>query len=126
MSEWLEDRVVQIRERMTPDDEASLWTLFFDDPEGEPAVASVIDGAMHEMNLELVRRFAEVTADVGALAVLFAVIRRDGYPRPEDRQLWRRLRVLLSNRTTRTLGFVVVGQASWWAATGDSDLGTVA
>lgn len=84
MSGWQEMRVAEIREQMATDDEASLWTMFFDDPEGEPAMASVIDRAMDKIDLELTRRLAGVTAGVGARAVLFAVIRRDGQPRPED------------------------------------------
>ena len=126
MSEWLEARVANIREHMTSDDEASLWTLFFDDPEGEPVMASVIDGAMDDIDLRLVRRLAEVTAKAGAAATLIAVTRGDGQPRPEDRDLWRDLRAQLHAHPTRLLGFVVVGPTTHWVATGDGHVGTAA
>lgn len=102
-----------------------LWTLFFSDSNGEPVLSSVIDGAMNEMDLDLMRRYAEVTAAVGAMAVLVAVIRRDGQPRREDLQLWRDLRVLLDSET-QLLEFVVVGLTSDWATTRDGDFGTAA
>lgn len=126
MSQWLENQIAEIRELMRLEDEASLWTLFFDEPEGAPAVTSVIDGAMAELDRELLRRYSAVTASVGAAAVLVAVIRRDGRPRTEDRQLWRDLRDLLRDGPTRLLAFVVVGTASHWAAASDGDLGTAA
>lgn len=118
MSRWLEMRVAKIREQMATGDEASLWTMFFDDPEGEPAMASVIDRAMDKINLELTRRLAGVTAGVGARAVLFAVIRRDGQPRLEDRLLWLDLQSFLRDSTTKVLAFLVVGATSYWCAPG--------
>ena len=125
MSVWLEEMVTEIRERMTPEDEASLWTLFFDDPAGEPLAASAIDNAMNEMDDDGLGRFAWVTQSIGANACLFAVIRSDGKPRPEDRRAWRKLSALLANASTQLLGFVVVGKSAHWAATTD-DLGTAA
>jgi hypothetical protein len=126
MTTWLDTRVAEIRERLTRGDEASLWTLFFADPDGEPVVASAVDNAMNEIDIELVRRLAQIADGVSATACLFVVIRRDGRPRPEDRQLWRDLRVLLRGSSTRLLGFAVVGTSSYWAPECDDDLGSVA
>jgi hypothetical protein len=126
MTTWLDARVAEIRERVAPDDEASLWTLFFSDPDGEPTVASAVTNAMNEIDIELVRRFAAIVDGVSATACLFAVVRDDGRPRPEDRQLWRDLRVLLRESSTRLLGFAVVGATSYWVPEYDDDLGTAA
>ena len=116
MSEWLEKRVAEIREQMATDDEASLWTMFFGDPEGEPAMASVLHRAMDKFDLEATRRFARVTVGVGATSVLFAVIRRDGQPRPEDRRLWLDLQSFLRDSSCEMLAFMVVGATSYWCA----------
>jgi hypothetical protein len=124
---WLVERVEEIRARITAADEASLWTLFFSELTGEPAVASAIDGAMNEMDLELLRRLVEIADGVGAEGCLFAVIRHEGRPQPVDLQAWRDLRVLLRGATTRVLGFVVVGATlAWSPGEGDDDLGNVA
>src|SRR5436189_4002921 len=115
MDGWLDECVAQVRGRMSSADEGSLWTLFFADPAGEPIVASAVEQAMNEMDLVLLRRLAEVATGVGATACLFAIIRRDGRPRTEDRKTWRDLQVLLRNGSTTLLGVVVVGETSWWA-----------
>ena len=125
MSTWLKETVAEIRERMTSDDEASLWTLFFDNPEGEPLLASAIDNAMNEMDDDGLRKFAWITKSIGVTAVLFAVIRADGKPRPEDRRTWRKLSALLADGSTQLLGFVVVGVATYWVA-GKEDVGSAA
>jgi hypothetical protein len=111
-------RVAEIREQMATDDEASLWTMFFDDPEGEPAMASVIHRAMDKIDLEVTRRFARVTRGVGATSVLFAVVRRDGQPRPEDRRLWLDLQSFLCDSGSEVRAFLVVGATSYWCAPG--------
>lgn len=116
--EWLDDRIREIRERMMPDDEASLWTLIFDDPAGEPLLASAFEGAMSRLDLDWLSNFARILEEVGAAAYLLAVIRHDGRPRPEDQQLWRELQVLLRDGASLLLGFVVVGAKRFWCAPG--------
>ena len=124
---WLVERVQEVRARITPADEASLWTLFFSELDGEPIVASAVVGAMNEMDLELLRRLVEIAEGVGAEGCLFAVIRHDGRPQPVDIEAWRALRVLLRGARTKVLGFVVVGATLAWAGEGgDDDLGSAA
>jgi hypothetical protein len=115
---WLQTRIVEIRERMTSADEGSLWTLFFDDPQGAPVIAHAIDGGA-ETELNWLPNYAQVLGGVGAAACLLAVVRRDGRPKPEDRQLWRELQVLLRGTSDiKVLGFLVVGTAAFWCAPG--------
>lgn len=123
---WLDHRIAEVREKLTPADEASLWTLFFHVLQGQPAVACAIDGAMDEMDLDLLRKYAAIVNGVPAAGCLLAVIRADGRPRPADRQLWRDVRVLLRDSSTRLLGFVVVGTTAYWSAEADGDLGSAA
>src|SRR3954454_3183419 len=119
---WLEARVGEIRDLLTPSDEGSHWSLFFSHPLGEPVVAAVVDGAMAEMDSELLRGLMEIIGGVPAAACLVAVIRGDGKPRPEDHQMWHDLRALMSGTNKRLLGFVVVGtKAHWSADCGDLD-----
>jgi hypothetical protein len=116
--QWFDARVREIRERMTARDEASLWTLFFEDPYGVPLVAQVIDGAMSQPDRGWLPNFARVLEGVGASACLLAVIRHDGRPRPEDRKLWSDLQVLPIGGESLMLGFVIVGTTSYWRAPG--------
>ena len=126
MDHWIGARVAEIRERITAADEASLWTLFFADCSGEPTIASAVDGAMDEMDLDLLRRIAEIASQVGAEGCLFAVIREDGRPRSQDAQAWRDLEVLMRGAGTSLLGFVVVGRTSYWVAGPEGDFGSAA
>lgn len=114
MRRWLEERVAEIRVRMVPGDEASLWALLFDDAGSEPLMATAIDGAMNEMTPELLGRWVSILEALPVRSVLFAVIRQDGRPRVEDRQLWCDLQARLPNGSMDLLGFVVVGPARYW------------
>lgn len=116
--EWLGERVREIRERVTPDDEASLWTLFFDDPVGKPVLAQAVDRGDNQLDADWLPNFARLLELVGAAACLLAIIRRDGRPRPQDQQLWRDLQVLVRGGRCRVLGFLVVGATTHWCAPG--------
>ena len=123
---WLEARVAEIRQRMTPDDDGSHWSMFFDDPHDAPVIASAVDGAMNEMDDCLLRSIARIIAEVPAPACLVAVIRQGGTPRPEDHQMWRDLKLQMRNSDKRLLGFVVVGASASWSCDVDGDLDTAA
>ncbi len=71
---------------------------------------------MDEMDLELLRNYARIIDNMPATAYLMVVIRRDGRPQPEDRQLWRDLQVLLRGSACQPLGLVVVGTSAYWRA----------
>lgn len=117
MRTWLEERVEDVRERLTADDEGSLWMLLLEDPSGEPVIASAVDGAMAGMDSQLTRNLAMIITEVGAKAVLLAIPRRTGRPHPVDRQLWSDLRHLVGS-STELIDLVVVGDAAYWSAQG--------
>ena len=124
--EWLQARVTEIRSHMTPEDEGSHWSLFFDDPRAAPVVASAVDGAMKQMDDDLLRTIARIIGEVPAPACLVAVIRWDGTPRPGDHRMWRDLQFLMRDTDTRLLGLAVVGASTHWACDIASDLDTAA
>jgi hypothetical protein len=126
MDLWLSETIVEIRQRLQPNDEGSLWLLFFDEPLREPLVATAFDDAMAHIEGQLTRNIAHIIDGTPADAVLVAVPRRDGAPRPVDRQLWRDLRALRNGIRPRLLDLVVVGDSRHWSAEGHGDLGTAA
>jgi hypothetical protein len=115
----LNEALQVIRGQMTPGDEGSLWTLFYDDPDGTPVIAQAIDGGADQLDSEWLRNFASVLGLVDATAYLFAIIRNGGWPHPSDQQLWRNLRVLLQDSRCQILGFLVVGENTHWCAPDD-------
>ena len=117
-ADHLDAQIRGIRELMTADDDGSLWTLFFEDPNDGPVMAHVIDDAMRQPDRRWLPNFARVLERVDAWAYLLAVIRDDGRPRPEDRELWTELQALLGSHNCRVLGFLVVGTTSVWCAPG--------
>lgn len=126
MEQWCSDTIDEIRERLTPGDEGSLWLLFFEEPLREPLVATAFDDAMAHVNARLPRNIAEIIDATPADAVLLAVPRQDGAPRPVDQQLWRDLHALRDSFRPRLLDLVVVGDCRHWSAEGQGDLGTAA
>lgn len=127
MELWLSQTIDEIRDRVMPDDEGSLWLLFFDEPLCEPLVGAAFDGAMAHVDSEMTRNIALIIDTAPADAVLVAVPRRDGAPRPVDRQFWRDLRALRDDVAPRLLDLVVVGDRQHWSAQkADGDLGTAA
>ena len=125
MERWLSETIDEIRERLVPADEGSLWLLFFDEPLHEPLVASAFDGAMAHVDTQMIRNLAQIIDAAPADAVLVAVPRSDGVPRPVDRRMWRGLRARLDDVSPRLLDLVVVGDDRLWSAQeSDGDLGT--
>ena len=119
MDVWLKVTIDEIRERLQPNDEGSLWLLFFDEPLLEPLVATAYDDAMAHVDARLTENIAKIIDAVPADAVLVAVPRRDGAPGPLDRQLWRDLGALRHGFRPRLLDLVVVGETGHWSAEGD-------
>jgi hypothetical protein len=127
MERWLSETINEIREKLTPSDEGSLWLLFFDEPLHEPLIASAFDDAMAHVDAQMTRNIAQIIDGAPADAVLVAVPRRDGVPRPVDRRFWQELRTLLDDVSPRLLDLVVVGDARHWSAQeSDGDLGSAA
>jgi hypothetical protein len=115
MQSWLDQRVAELRARLTADDEGGLWLLLFDDPFGEPILAAAFDGAMWNMDAQLTRNLAMIIREVPAKSVLVAIPRSDGRPRAVDLHLWRELRPLVG-AGTELADLVVVGPRSHWSA----------
>lgn len=115
MDMWLADRVAEIRTRLMPGDEGSLWILWLDGPQGEPVLACGIEGAMAELDDELVKNLATTIEEVGAAAVLLAVPRRVGVPDAVDRRLWSELRAQV-RASVKIVDLVVVGKSQHWSA----------
>jgi hypothetical protein len=127
MDRWLDETIDDIRERVQPGDEGSLWLLFFDEPPREPLVAAAFDDAMAHVDEQMIRNVAQIIDAAPAEAVLVAVPRRDGVPRPVDRQFWRDLRELLDDVSPRLVDLVVVGVGRHWSVQeSDDDVGTAA
>ena len=112
---WLADRVAEIRERLTGDDEGDLWALFLD--EGNmPMLAIAVTRMLPELDETLLRNLAHILEDVGAAGVLLAIPRRRGAPMRVDRALWRYLVARLAESDTPLVDLVVVGPGRFWSA----------
>jgi hypothetical protein len=122
----LRETIDGIRERLQPNDEGSLWLLFFDEPLREPVVATAFDDAMAHVDTRLTRNIAQIIDGTGSDAALVAIPRHSGTPRPVDRRLWRDLRALRDRIQPRLLDLVVVGDSRHWSAEGHGDLDTAA
>lgn len=123
--DWLEARANEIRQLITSRDEGSHWSLFFSHPEGAPVVASVVADAMAEMDGELLNAIVKIINTVPSPAFMIAVIRGDGRPRPEDRQMWADLLSRMRGSDRIALGLLVVG-TSTHCYVGEAGLGTAA
>lgn len=97
-------------------DEGALWLLFFEDPHGRPIVASAIDGAMAQLDAALLQRVAVIIDDGPWKSVLLVVPRATGAPLTVDRALLPRIRAL--TQSTDVIDVVVVGESTYWSASG--------
>lgn len=113
MPNWLDDRVRDLRVRLTPGDDGSLWLLFLDGPRGEVILATAVDDAMAHVDAQMTRNLIRVLGHVPAGAVLLAVPRADGRPLPVDRRLWSDLERL---DALPLADLVVVGKTDYWSA----------
>jgi hypothetical protein len=115
MSTWLSACVTDVRTRLTPEDEGSLWVLFLDHPRGDVLIATAFDQAMDSIDAEMTRNLQHLIWMIPAAAVLLVVPRREGLPCKADLDLWQRLRLSQCGDTT-LIDLVVVGQADYWSA----------
>jgi hypothetical protein len=115
MSTWRDDRVREIRARLQPGDEGSLWMLLFDDPLGEPLAGTAISEAMENLDQAGTEHLASLLRRFEVRAALLAIVRRDGAPRPEDRRLWDGLDELLDGEP-ELIDLLVVGSRRTWSA----------
>jgi hypothetical protein len=116
MDAWLTARLSEIRERLTPADEGSLWLLAFDDPTGKPVLAVAIADAIRHLDDSFVRNLVRVTDGIGARAVMFVVPRRTGQPHDGDHRLWQDLQ----QADTLVLDLLVVAPSNHWSAAHNS------
>jgi hypothetical protein len=66
------------------------------------------------------RYLATLVADVGSVAAVLVVNRRDGRPRRTDKALWQAVSERLASTPTRLLDLVVVGEDRHWSALSDA------
>lgn len=118
MACWLDDRVCEVRSQLCSSDEGAVWTLFFEDPYGEPIIACAINDATAQMDGTLLRNLANMIDEGPWRASLIAIIRSCGTPRDEDYQLWKGLRAEI--QTTTLLDLLIVGECTYWSAEGNS------
>lgn len=116
MDSWHEERAREIRTALQPQDEGSLWVLFFDDPREAPLLAAPLEGAMSKIDHQLAVNLAMVINEVGSHAVLLAVPRRRGLPAEPDHRLWQQLCELLAHSPVEVLDLLVVGSEGLWSA----------
>lgn len=116
MDAWREERAREIRAQLKPQDEASLWVLFLDDPHGAPILAAPIEGAMDHLDRQLLVNLAMVIDNVGSKAVLLAIPRRGGTLEEADRQLWQDIQKLLADSPVELLDLLVVASTKLWSA----------
>ena len=87
MSTRLSACVAELRTRLTPEDEGSLWILFLDHAEGEVIMAAAFDRAMLHIDAEMIQSLRDMICEVPASAVLLAVPRADALPLTADKEL---------------------------------------
>lgn len=112
MDEWTHARVGEIRDRMSDDDEGTLWVLFLDDPRGEPLTGIAVDALAAEgagYDDDALEGLAALLDEARPAAVLLAVSRASGTPHPADVRLLESLRARLIGPTD-VLDLIVVGR----------------
>src|ERR1700722_8986549 len=97
------------------DDEGGTWVLFLDEDRRPVNAMALPPEVLGPLELD---GLVQVVDDVDAPAVVVAVPRSDGQPRAEDWQLWEELRKRMAVARPELIDLVVVGDLSWWAATG--------
>lgn len=120
MQTRLDDRVTEVRRKLTPTDEAP-WVLLFDDPADAPLTAMAVADALAHMDDEMTRNLAHIIDEVPANAAVLVAPRDDGSPRAADRQLWEDLDVEPCGTKTQLLDLVVVGERGYWSARAERD-----
>src|SRR4051812_8651392 len=106
--------VAELRTRITPADEGSIWALYLD-ADHRPLLATAADDGLAQLDEQAIRTLAYVLGNVGADAVVVALPRSEGRPYDADRRLYRTLRALMVPDRTELLDLVVIGSACWWS-----------
>jgi hypothetical protein len=115
MATWLCERVSDVRARLRPDDEGSLWLLFLDHVQGEVILATAFDGIVDPSNFQMTRGLRRIISEVPSPAVLLVVPRADAQPLAADRDLWNGLSAS-PPAGTELVDLVIVGDSSFWSA----------
>jgi DNA repair protein RadC len=113
MSTWLSACVADVRTRLTPEDEGSLWVLFLDHPRGEVLIATAFDRVMDSIDAEMTRNLRHLIGRIPTASVLLVVPRGEGVPCKADLDLWQQLGQCCD---TKVIDLVVVGHADYWSA----------
>jgi DNA repair protein RadC len=113
MSTWLSACVADVRTRLTPEDEGSLWVLFLDHPRGEVLIATAFDRVMDSIDAEMTRNLRHLIGKIPTASVLLVVPRGEGVPCKADLDLWQQLGQCCD---TKVIDLVVVGHADYWSA----------
>jgi hypothetical protein len=118
---WYERVVADLRDKIGPDDEATVWVLFVDE-ERHLRVGMAIESDGRVLGAPEFDSLTEIIDDIDPPAVLIAVSRVSGEPLPADRQLRQEMRGRLAALTRAELiDVLVVGRHSWVALGGRSD-----
>jgi hypothetical protein len=115
MATWLCGLVSDVRARLRPDDEGSLWLLFLDQVQGEVIVATAFDSTVDPSNFEVTRGLRRIISEVPSPAVLLVVPRADGLPLAVDKELWSELNAA-PTPGTEFVDLLVVGAETYWSA----------
>ena len=108
--------VEELRDRLGPDDEGSTWALYVD-ARDRALLAMPVDAAGRSRGgADRLAEVAYLLGNVGAHGVVVGVPRRTGEPTAADRELWRRLRVLMVCEPTELLDLLVIGDDGYWSA----------
>ena len=105
----------EVRDRVGSNAEGTIWALFLDQRHRSLLGMRVEDG-MAGVCRERLQSLAYFLGNVGAHAVVIGVPRSGGQPTSDDREFWRRLRVLMVCEPTEFLDVLVVGADSFWSA----------
>jgi hypothetical protein len=113
---WYDEIAAEVRKLRGHDDDGTIWVLFLDD-DRRPHVSAVLPPAV-EIGAAEFDGLAKIVDEVDAPAVVIAVPRPDGEPRPDDWRVWEELRARLLVGRCELVDLVVVGEESWWAVVG--------
>jgi hypothetical protein len=117
---WYDCIADGIRRKRVGADEGTTWVLLLD-AERVPVVGMAItpdDAAQTDPAWD---GLAHIIGDVDPPAVVLAVTRGDGEPRPGDHRLWEAMRARLAVLRPELVDLIVVGERSWWAVLAGRD-----
>jgi len=112
---WYDEIAQGVRRQCRLDDEGGTWVLFLDEARRPINAMALPHEEFGPLDFD---GLASVVDEVDAPAVIVAVPRFDGQPRAEDWRLWEELRGRMAVARSELIDLVVVGERSWWAATG--------